>query len=67
MQRKPFLDIVGQYKSIAPLDECVVIDELIRYVKDREDCFERKHEEGAKHIATSVLLVTQDFQKALFL
>jgi 8-oxo-dGTP pyrophosphatase MutT (NUDIX family) len=67
MQRKPFLDIVGQYKAIAPLDEHIVIDELIQYVKDREDCFERKHEESAKHIATSVLLVTPDFQKALFL
>lgn len=67
MHRKPFLDIVEQYKISVPLEEHTVIDELIRYVTDREDCFERKHEEGAKHIATSVLLVTPDFQKALFL
>jgi 8-oxo-dGTP pyrophosphatase MutT (NUDIX family) len=67
MQRKLFLDIVGQYRTAAPLDEYAVIDELIQYVTYREDCFERKHEEGAKHIATSVLLVTPDFQKALFL
>lgn len=67
MQRKPFLEIVGQYKAIVPLAEYTVIDELIQYVTEREDCFERKHEEDAKHIAASVLLVTPDFQKALFL
>ena len=67
MKRKPFLDIIEQYRTIAPLDEHAVIDELMQYVTDHEDCFERKHEEGAKHIAASVLLVTHDFRKALFL
>ena len=67
MHRKPFLETIEQYKAIAPLDEYAVIDELIQHINDREDCFERKHEENAKHIATSVLLVTPDFQKALFL
>lgn len=40
---------------------------MIQYVADRSDCFESRHEEDARHIATSVLLVTSDFQKALFL
>lgn len=67
MQRKLFLDIVKQYRAIASVEEYGVVDELLQYVAEREDCFERKHEENAKHIATSVLLVTPDFQKALFL
>lgn len=67
MHRKPFLDIIKQYKAIAPLGEYAVIDELTRHVMNQEDCFERKHEEGVKHIATSVLLLAPDFQKALFL
>lgn len=67
MHRKPFLEIVKQYRAIASVDEYGVVDELLQYVAEREDCFERKHEENAKHIAASVLLVTPDFQRALFL
>lgn len=67
MHRKPFLDIVKEYRAIASVEEYGVVDELLQYVATREDCFERKREEGARHIAASVLLVTPDFQKALFL
>lgn len=67
MKREKFLEIVRQYRDTAPLNEYAVIDELIEYVKDQEDCFERKPKNGAKHIAASVLLVTPDFNKALFL
>lgn len=67
MQRKPFLEIIEQYRDDASVEEYEIIDELMRYVTDREDCFERKHEDGAKHIAATILLVTRDFRKALFL
>ncbi len=36
-------------------------------VLENPNCFDREAREGAKHIAASVLLVTQDFKKALFL
>ncbi len=67
MHRKPFLNLLKQYKNTAPLEEHAVVDELIEYVTKNVDCFERKHEENARHIATSVLLVTPDLKKALFL
>lgn len=67
MYRKPFLEIIEQYRNTASAGEYEIVDELKQYVTEREDCFERKHEEGAKHIAASVLLVTPDFKKALFL
>jgi len=67
LYRQSFLEILGRYRSTAPSDEYRVIEELKAYVTEREDCFERKREEGAWHIAASVLLVTPDFHKALFL
>lgn len=49
------------------MDEYAVVDELSAYVTECDDCFERKIEECARHIASAVLLVKLDFQKALFL
>ncbi len=36
------------------------LKELIDYVTNDNECFERKHVEGAKHIAASVFLVNQN-------
>lgn len=62
-----FLTLLKQYRSIAPIEEHPVVDELSAYVAAREDCFERIPEENARHIAASVLLVTPDLRQALFL
>lgn len=59
---QPFLKILKEYRDTAPEDEYAAIDELSAYVTEREDCFERKREEGARHIAAAVLLVTPDFE-----
>lgn len=67
MQHQSFLELLEKYQDTAPLEEYGVIKELRDYVAEHTDCFERKREDGAKHIATSVLLVTPDIQKALFL
>ncbi|MFZ1735769.1 MAG: NUDIX domain-containing protein [Candidatus Moraniibacteriota bacterium] len=67
MYRRPFLKLLEQYQGTAPSDEYGVIEELKEYVTEREDCFERKREEGARHIAAAVLLATPDFRRALFL
>lgn len=67
MHRKSFLKLLKQYRDSAPYGEYSVIDELKEFVTKRPDCFERKPEEDARHIAASVLLLTPDFNKALFL
>ncbi len=67
MFHQPFLKILKKYRDSVLEDEYAVIDELSAYATKREDCYERKREEGARHIAASVLLVTPNFQKALFL
>jgi 8-oxo-dGTP pyrophosphatase MutT (NUDIX family) len=67
MVHQSFLKILKEYRDAVPEDEYAVIDELSTYVTECEDCFERKCEEGARHIAAAVLLVTPDFHRALFL
>jgi 8-oxo-dGTP pyrophosphatase MutT (NUDIX family) len=67
MQRQSFLHLLRQYQDNSPLEERETIEELMDYVSSRVDCFDRKPEEGARHIAASVLLVTSDFRRALFL
>jgi 8-oxo-dGTP pyrophosphatase MutT (NUDIX family) len=67
MLYQSFLEILKEYQVIAPTAEYTVIDELSSYVAEREDCFERIPEENARHIAASVLLLTPDLERALFL
>lgn len=67
MHRQSFLQILKEYNSTADSEEKKVILELIGYVENNPDCFKREPKEGAKHIAASILLVTQDSKKALFL
>lgn len=67
MDHQSFLRTLKEYRDVALEDEYAVIEELKKYVTEHEDCFERKCEDGARHIAAAVLLVTPDFQKALFL
>ncbi len=67
MHRKPFIHLLKEYEQTAPTNEKAVILELTQYALENQDCFEREAKEGAKHIAASVLLVTRDFKKALFL
>lgn len=67
MHRQPLLQLLKEYKQVAPSDERKVLSDLIRDVSENPNCFEREPQEGAKHIAASVLLVTRDFKKALFL
>ncbi len=61
------MEILEQYRNHVSLEEYAVIGELKEYITEHEDCFERKCEDGARHIAAAVLLVTPDFHKALFL
>jgi len=67
MHRKPLLQLLKEYGLTAPLDEKETVAELIQYVSENPICFEREAKDGAKHIAASVLLITRDFKKALFL
>lgn len=67
MHREPLLQLLKGYELTASFDEKETITEFIQYVSKNSDCFERKAKEDAKHIAASVLLVTRDFKKALFL
>lgn len=67
MHRQPLLQLLKEYESTASSDEKEVILELIQHVSENPNCFEREAKDGAKHIAASVLLITRDFKKALFL
>lgn len=67
MHRKPLLQLLKEYEATASSDEKETVAELIQYVSENTNCFEREAKEDAKHIAASVLLITPDFKKALFL
>lgn len=67
MHREPLLQLLKEYELTASLDEKETITEFIQHASENPNCFERKAKEDAKHIAASVLLVTRDFKKALFL
>ncbi len=67
MHRQSLLQLLKAYESTSPSDEKGVISELIQHVSENPHCFEREVKDDAKHIAASVLLVTPDFKKALFL
>ncbi|MEP7162733.1 MAG: NUDIX domain-containing protein [Candidatus Moraniibacteriota bacterium] len=67
MHRQSLLQLLKEYESTSASDEKEVISEFTQYVSENPHCFEREAKEDAKHIAASVLLVTRDFKKALFL
>ena len=67
MHRQPFLQLLKEYELTASPDEKEAVAELIQYVSENPICFEREAKDGAKHIAASVLLITRDFKRALFL
>lgn len=66
MHRQRLLQLLKEYALTSP-DEKETITELIQYVSENQNCFEREAKDGARHIAASVLLITRDFKKALFL
>ena len=63
-KKKCFLDSLRNYKPSAM--EEPFLKELVDYVANDDECFERKHVDGAKHIAASVFLVNQN-DEILFL
>lgn len=67
MHRQPFLQLLKEYDLLVFPDEREMVAELIQYVSENPNCFEREAKDGAKHIAASVLLITRDFKRALFL
>lgn len=67
MHRQAFIKVLKKYEKEASSPEKELILELINHVLKNKDCFYRKKINGAKDIAASVLLLTQDLQKALFL
>lgn len=67
MHRQLLLKLLKEYELAAPHEEKKSVSELVCFVSENRDCFEREAKDGAKHIAASVLLVTRDFKKALFL
>lgn len=56
--KKAFLEILKSYRPTSFEKEC--LSELVEHVKNNDDCFERNHIEGAKHISASVLLINQN-------
>lgn len=67
MHRQPLLQLLKEYELTVSPNEKEAVAELLQYVSENPDCFKREAKEGAKHIAASVLLITPDFKKALFL
>ena len=67
MHQQSFLQLLKEYELTVSPNEKETVAELTQYVSGNPHCFEREAKEGAKHIAASVLLVTRDFKRALFL
>ena len=67
MHRQPFLETLYKYRESASKTDIQITDELIGHVLKNKDCFYRNREEGAKDIAASVLLLSKDLKKGLFI
>lgn len=68
MDKQDFLDILQNYnKTSLSQNERITVKELADYALKNDDCFYRKKINGTKDIAVSVLLMTPNKQKALFL
>lgn len=69
MHRKKFLSLIEDYSKSQNIssEDFNTAQNLIKYVEANEDCFFRTKSDGAIHIASSVLLLNDNLQKALFL
>lgn len=66
-ERASFLEAVTAYRSTSSYSEIGVLNELVSLVEQDQDCFKRRHEEGARHIAASVFLIRPEDGRALFM
>lgn len=66
-KRASFYNIVTLYRFYASRSEYEVLDELISLVCRDLNCFDRRKEENAKHIAASVFLMRPEDHRALFM
>lgn len=69
MHRKKFLSLLEGYSKSQNIssEDLDTVDNLIKHVEANENCFFRTKSDGAIHIASSVLLLNDNLQKALFL
>ena len=68
MDKQDFLNILQDYnKTSLSQNEKIIVKELTDYALKNDDCFYRAKTDGAKDIAVSVLLMTPNKRKALFL
>lgn len=66
-ERASFLNIISIYKLMTHRSEHRMLDELYELAWEDPNCFERREEEGAKHIAASVFLMRPEDHRALFM
>lgn len=61
------IDMITQYRDHANQADREIAEELLELINTHPDCFERKPEEGAKHIAATVLVLSENLETALFM
>lgn len=62
MHRKPFIDLLSSYHTLLE-DEQLMHQQVIDFVKNNPDCFQREYAPG--HITASVWIVNPTFTKVL--
>lgn len=67
MTKEDLVSVIDQYAAIESSGETHMLNDLKNLILTKENCFDRYEEDGAQHIAASVLLLTADYQSALFL
>lgn len=67
MNKNLCLDLIERYRKTAPPAELRSLADLYVFIDENPRCFQRNHEEGAIHIAASVLLINPEGNKGLFL
>lgn len=61
------LNLIERYRKTAPPAEHPSLTNLYSFITENPHCFQRNHEEGAIHIAASVLLIEPEGGQGLFL
>lgn len=67
MNKKIFVQLIIKYLQRNPNEDEKNLRSFISYVENNPHCFQRIHKEGARHIASNVLLLSSDYKKLLCL
>jgi len=67
MKRQSLVLLIKEYIKRNPEENTEDLESLITYINTNPHCFERIKQEGARHIASNILLFSPDYKKMLCL